>query len=97
MSLLFVGVYEGKIPLDTTIRKFFCRLLRYPPYQVYPQGTMICLAGMALLVASDMLTGKNWTAVHKAEGNAFLLAGATLYGFGMLCVGSVTGKMPIFL
>ena len=34
-----------------------------------------------MLVASDMLTGKNFHAINKGKGDAFMIAGATLYGF----------------
>ena len=39
------------------------------------------MAGLGLLVASDELTQKDWTAVSRAKGDCFMLAGATLYGF----------------
>ena len=41
----------------------------------------ICVVGLGLLVASDELTKKDWTAVSRAKGDCFMLAGATLYGF----------------
>ena len=34
-----------------------------------------------MLVASDQLTDKDYTAVSKVKGDLFMLAGATLYGF----------------
>jgi solute carrier family 35 protein F1/2 len=33
-------------------------------------------------VASDQLTDKDWDAVDKGKGDAFMILGATLYGFG---------------
>ena len=42
---------------------------------------MICVAGLGLLVASDQLTNKDWAAPNKGKGDAFMILGATLYGF----------------
>ena len=42
---------------------------------------MICVAGLGLLVTADQLTNKDWAAVNKGKGDAFMILGATLYGF----------------
>lgn len=44
------------------------------------------MAGLGLLVASDELTDKDWTALSRAKGDGFMIAGATLYGFSTLSV-----------
>jgi len=44
-------------------------------------GVFICVAGLGLLVGADQLTGKDWAAVDKGKGDAFMILGATLYGF----------------
>ncbi|KAG6813164.1 hypothetical protein H0H92_013571 [Tricholoma furcatifolium] len=44
------------------------------------KGVFICVAGLGLLVTSDELTDKDWTALSRAKGDAFMIAGATLYG-----------------
>jgi solute carrier family 35 protein F1/2 len=46
---------------------------------------MICVAGLGLLVASDQLTNKDWAAPNKGKGDAFMILGATLYGFSASC------------
>jgi solute carrier family 35 protein F1/2 len=46
-----------------------------------PQGVGICVAGLGLLVASDQITHKDYAAVNKGKGDAFMILGATLYGF----------------
>lgn len=46
-------------------------------------GVFICIAGLGLLVASDELTQKGWEAISKGKGDAFMIAGATLYGFSV--------------
>jgi solute carrier family 35 protein F1/2 len=49
------------------------------------QGVMICVAGLGLLVGSDQLTNKDWVAPNKGKGDAFMILGATLYGFSASC------------
>jgi solute carrier family 35 protein F1/2 len=44
------------------------------------QGVFVCVAGLGLLVFSDHLTDKNDHAWNKSKGDAFMIAGATLYG-----------------
>ena len=44
-------------------------------------GVLICIAGLGLLVVSDQVTKKDWQAVSRGKGDAFMIAGATLYGF----------------
>lgn len=39
-----------------------------------------------MLVASDELTDKDWTALSRAKGDGFMIAGATLYGFSMFLI-----------
>jgi solute carrier family 35 protein F1/2 len=45
------------------------------------QGALICVLGLGLLVGADQLTNKDWEAVNKGKGDAFMILGATLYGF----------------
>lgn len=40
---------------------------------------MSCL-GLGLLVASDMITDKNYPALNKGLGDAFMIIGSTFYG-----------------
>ena len=44
-------------------------------------GVLICIAGLGLLVASDVLTDKDYAAVNMALGDVFMIIGASLYGF----------------
>ncbi|KAI6040246.1 solute carrier family 35 member SLC35F1/F2/F6 [Pisolithus marmoratus] len=44
-------------------------------------GAIICIGGLALLVTSDLLTGKNGDATRSGEGDGFMLAASTLFGF----------------
>ena len=67
----------------TTGRKFLYVSLLYPQHDSsqLSQGVMICVTGLGLLVASDQLTNKDWAAPNKGKGDAFMILGATLYGF----------------
>jgi len=44
-------------------------------------GVLVCVGGLGMLVGSDLITNKNWPAVAKGKGDAFMILGATLYGF----------------
>lgn len=44
-------------------------------------GVVICIGGLALLVTSDLLTGKNGNPARSGEGDGFMLAASTLFGF----------------
>ena len=56
-----------------------------PPLSKLLQGVLICIGGLGLLVTADQLTGKDWEAVNKGKGDAFMILGATLYGFSTSC------------
>jgi len=44
-------------------------------------GVLVCVGGLGMLVSSDLLTDKNYPALAKGKGDAFMILGATLYGF----------------
>jgi solute carrier family 35 protein F1/2 len=44
-------------------------------------GVFICVLGLGLLVGADQLTNKDWAAVDRGKGDAFMILGSTLYGF----------------
>lgn len=48
------------------------------------KGVLVCVGGLGMLVSSDMLTDKNYPALSKGKGDAFMIVGATLYGFSKL-------------
>lgn len=48
-----------------------------------PQGVVICIAGLCLLVVSDMVTGKDGHAESRAFGDALMVVAATLFGICM--------------
>ncbi|KIJ20861.1 hypothetical protein PAXINDRAFT_65683 [Paxillus involutus ATCC 200175] len=61
---------------------FFCWIYmgtRYHWTQIL--GILVSVGGLGMLVASDMLTDKNYPALSKGKGDAFMILGATLYGF----------------
>jgi len=53
------------------------------------------MGGLGLLVASDLLTGKNWEAVDKGKGDAFMIAAGTLYGFSNATEELFVRKRPL--
>lgn len=52
---------------------------RYRPSQLL--GVLVCVGGLGMLVASDELTDKDYPAANRGLGDAFMVIGATLYGF----------------
>ena len=88
MHVLFILVYAHALPLDPNSRTFRSCIPKQDPLQL-SQGVMICVTGLGLLVASDQLTNKDWDAVNKGKGDAFMILGASLYGFSASCAAMV--------
>ncbi|PPQ65495.1 hypothetical protein CVT26_000135 [Gymnopilus dilepis] len=59
-------------------------------------GVFICIGGLGMLVASDEITSKSWEAVAKGKGDAFMIAGATLYGFTNATEEFFVRKRPLY-
>jgi solute carrier family 35 protein F1/2 len=59
-------------------------------------GVFICVLGLGLLVGSDELTQKDWVAAAKGKGDAFMIAGATLYGFTNATEEFFVRKRPLY-
>lgn len=59
-------------------------------------GVLICVGGLGMLVTSDMITDKNWTAIARGKGDAFMIAGATLYGFTNATEEFFVRKRPLY-
>jgi len=68
--------------------------VKYRWAQVF--GILICVGGLGALVRSDLNTGKNWQAVSKGKGDAFMIAGATLYGFTNATEEFFVRKRPLY-
>jgi solute carrier family 35, member F1/2 len=49
-----------------------------------------------MTVASDTLTGKNWEPMNRGKGDAFMVAGATLYGFANATEEYLVRKRPLY-
>ncbi|KAG6890090.1 hypothetical protein C0995_012039 [Termitomyces sp. Mi166 len=60
------------------------------------KGVLICIVGLGLLVASDELTEKDWTALDRAKGDGFMIAGATLYGLSNATEEFFVRKRPLY-
>lgn len=59
-------------------------------------GVFICIGGLGMLVASDEITQKSWEAVSRGKGDAFMIAGATLYGFTNATEEFLVRKRPLY-
>ncbi|KAI9481433.1 MAG: hypothetical protein EXX96DRAFT_649907 [Benjaminiella poitrasii] len=59
-------------------------------------GVFIALCGLGMLVASDVITGKNYGAVDAVKGDLFCLLGATLYGFSNVGEEYMSRKHPLY-
>ncbi|KAI0051006.1 DUF914-domain-containing protein [Auriscalpium vulgare] len=61
---------------------FFSWVYMRPKYHwTQVLGILICIGGLGLLVASDQITDKDYPALSKGKGDAFMIIGASLYGF----------------
>ncbi|KAI9280959.1 solute carrier family 35 member SLC35F1/F2/F6 [Umbelopsis sp. AD052] len=78
-SLLSAMLLDAWTTPVVMILSFFCLRARFRWLQYL--GVFIALCGLALLVVSDVLTGKNYGAVDAVKGDLFCILGATLYGF----------------
>lgn len=59
-------------------------------------GVAICMTGLGLLVASDQITKKTWTALDKSKGDLFMIIGATLYGFTNATEELLVRQLPLY-
>jgi solute carrier family 35 protein F1/2 len=59
-------------------------------------GVFICISGLGLLVASDRITKKDWEPSNRGKGDAFMIAGATLYGFTNATEELFVRKRPLY-
>lgn len=59
-------------------------------------GVLICMGGLGLLVASDVITQKNWDPAARGTGDAFMVAGATLYGITNATEEFLVRKRPLY-
>lgn len=76
---------------------FVCWLLirvRYHWTQIL--SVFVCVAGLILLVASDVATNKNGAAHRRGEGDGFMVAAATLYGTANAFEEVFVRKSPIY-
>ncbi|KAJ7672645.1 solute carrier family 35 member SLC35F1/F2/F6 [Mycena rosella] len=76
---------------------FFSWLFMKPKYHwTQLLGVFICVTGLGLLVGSDELTQKDWTAAARGRGDAFMIAGATLYGITNATEEFFVRKRPLY-
>lgn len=78
-SLLSAMLLDAWTTPVVMILSFFCLRSRYRWLQYI--GVFVALCGLGMLVASDVITGKNYDASNALKGDLFCILGATLYGF----------------
>ncbi|KAL9544364.1 hypothetical protein MBANPS3_007658 [Mucor bainieri] len=76
------------------ILSFFIMKVRYRWLQYV--GVLIALGGMGMLIASDMMEGKDYAASDAVKGDLFCLLGATLYGFSNVGEELMARKHPLY-
>ncbi|ODQ65699.1 DUF914-domain-containing protein [Nadsonia fulvescens var. elongata DSM 6958] len=76
LSAQILGMWS--IPVVLFLSFFFLKV-RYKWTQLL--GVVVCLGGLALVIASDLLTHKGYAAPNVGKGDAFIIIGATCYGF----------------
>ena len=89
VPVFLMGIHADQIHMDSARRTWLslvpvstsCQLTATALITLCSQGILICVGGLGMLVGSDELTDKDYTAVDKVKGDMFMLAGATLYGF----------------
>jgi solute carrier family 35 protein F1/2 len=59
-------------------------------------GVFIALCGLGMLVASDVITGKNYMASDAVKGDLFCILGASLYGFSNVGEELMARKHPLY-
>ncbi|KAL1659179.1 hypothetical protein GGF50DRAFT_107883, partial [Schizophyllum commune] len=59
-------------------------------------GVCVAIGGLGMLVASDVITDKDWQAADKGKGDAFIIAGATLYGFTNATEEFLVRRRPLY-
>ncbi|ORX47701.1 DUF914-domain-containing protein [Hesseltinella vesiculosa] len=76
------------------ILSYFFLKVRYRWVQFL--GVFIALCGLGMLVASDVITGKNYDAVDPVRGDLFCLLGATFYGISNVGEEFMARKHPLY-
>jgi len=76
------------------VLSFFFLKVRYHWTQCL--GIIVCIAGMVLVVISDLLTDKNYSAVNMVKGDLFVILGATCYGISNTLEEYFVSKRPIY-
>jgi solute carrier family 35 protein F1/2 len=76
---------------------FFCWVYMRTKYHwTQILGVLVCLVGLGMTVSSDFITDKNWPALNKGKGDAFMILGATLYGFTNATEEFFVRKSPLY-
>ncbi|KAF9974102.1 hypothetical protein BGZ73_002632 [Actinomortierella ambigua] len=81
------------IPCVVLLSVFFLKM-RFIRYHYL--GVFICMIGMALLIWSDMVAGKDYPGIDYVKGDLFCLAGATLYAVSNVYQEFLVRQAPMY-
>lgn len=93
-NLLSAELLDNWAIAVVVILSFLFLKVRYHWSQVL--GTVVCIAGMVLVVISDLLTDKNYQSTDMVKGDLFMLLGATCYGVSNTLEEFLLSKRPIY-
>ncbi|KAK7205697.1 hypothetical protein BZA70DRAFT_276827 [Myxozyma melibiosi] len=93
-NLLSAELLDNWAIAVVVILSFIFLKVRYHWSQVL--GTAVCIAGMVLVVVSDLLTDKNYSSTDMVKGDLFMLLGATCYGVSNTLEEFLLSKRPIY-
>ncbi|KAG0227537.1 hypothetical protein BGW42_002896 [Actinomortierella wolfii] len=81
------------IPCVVLLSVFFLKM-RFVRYHYL--GVFICMVGMALLIWSDMMAGKDYPGIDYVKGDLFCLLGATLYAVSNVYQEFLVRQTPMY-
>ncbi|KAK9461860.1 uncharacterized protein V1516DRAFT_673178 [Lipomyces oligophaga] len=93
-NLLSAELLDNWTIAAVVILSFIFLKVRYHWSQIL--GIITCIAGIVLVIISDLLTDKNYEAVDMVKGDLFVLLGATCYGVSNTLEEFLVSKRPIY-
>lgn len=93
-DLLSAELLDAWAIVAVVIISFVFLKVRYHWTQI--AGICVCLGGLGMLVGSDALTGKNYSAPDKLKGDLFMILGATFYGISNTLEEYLVSKRPLY-
>lgn len=92
-----MDVYGNKVPLDAGSGRSRSASLSKSRVNSILQGVAISIGGLALLVVSDLVTGKDGHASNRGLGDALMVVAATIFGICAFLDGYIMNWVDSFL